>query len=96
MNLNYILKEKKIREKLLKENLKKILKDLKKLVANKVYLFGSLLKGDIDFYCDIDLFVIMPSTKSGNEWSKIIYEEIEKSVAVDFIVFNEKEFQEEK
>jgi len=38
----------------------------------------------------------MPSTKSGKEWSKIIYEEIEKNVAVNFIVFNEKEFQEEK
>ncbi len=96
MNLNFILKEKKIREKLLKENLKKILKDLKKLGANKVYLFGSLLKNNIDFYSDIDLFVIMPATKSGKEWSKIIYEEIEKTVAVDFIVFNEKEFQEEK
>jgi len=29
---------------MLKENLKKILKDLRKLGANKVYLFGSLLK----------------------------------------------------
>jgi len=38
----------------------------------------------------------MPSTKSGKERSKIIYEEVEKTVAVDFIVFNEKEFQEEK
>jgi len=69
---------------------------LKKLGAIKVYLFGSFLRGDIDINSDLDLFVITPEIKSGNEWSSIIYEKIEKSVAVDFIVFNEKEFDSEK
>ena len=38
----------------------------------------------------------MPSTKSGKEWSKIIYEKMEKTFAVDFYCFQLKEFQEEK
>ena len=69
---------------------------MKKLGAIKVYHFGSFLRGDIDINSDLDLFVITPEIKSGNEWSSIIYEKIEKSVAVDFIVFNEKEFDSEK
>jgi predicted nucleotidyltransferase len=94
--IDIINKEKLRRKKLLERNLKKILNDLKKLGAIKVYLFGSFLRGDIDVNSDLDLFVIMPEIKSGNEWSSIIYEKIEKSVAVDFIVFNEKEFDSEK
>lgn len=97
MNIIDIINKEKIRrKKLLEKNLKKILNDLKKLGAIKVYLFGSFLSGDIDINSDLDLFIIMPENKSGNEWSSIIYEQIEKSVAVDFIVFNEKEFDSEK
>lgn len=94
--IDIIIKEKLRRKKLLERNLKKILNDLKKLGAIKVYLFGSFLRGDIDINSDLDLFVIIPEIKSGNELSSIIYEKIEKSVAVDFIVFNEKEFDSEK
>ncbi|MCX8095750.1 MAG: nucleotidyltransferase domain-containing protein [Caldisericia bacterium] len=94
--LNFIYKEKSKRKKLLEKNLKKILNELKKLGALEVYLFGSFLKGNINLFSDLDLFIIMPEDKSGKEWSKIIYEKIEKDVAVDFIIFNKKEFEDEK
>ncbi|MEN2983656.1 MAG: hypothetical protein ABDH25_01350 [Dictyoglomaceae bacterium] len=44
-----------------------MLEELKKLGASKIILFGSLAHGDVD------LLVIMPNTKSGKEWSNLIY-----------------------
>ncbi len=97
MNLiDSLKKEKEKRKKLLEKNLNKILKSLIDLGAKKVYLFGSYLRGDIDLSSDLDFFIVMPNEKSGNEWSKIIYEKVERDVAVDFIVFNENEFESEK
>lgn len=94
--LDFIKKEKLKRKKLLEKNLKKIISQLKKIGALKIYLFGSFSRGDIDIYSDIDLFIVMPEDKSGKEWLDIVYESIEKDVAVDFIVFNKKEFEYEK
>lgn len=97
MNLiDFLNKEKIKRKRLLEKNLKRIVKQLKELGAIRIYLFGSFLKGVINLYSDLDLFIIMPEIKSGKEWSKIIYETVEKDVAVDFIVFNLEEFEEER
>jgi predicted nucleotidyltransferase len=44
-----------------------ITRQLIELGAVKIILFGSLAEGNVDVYSDLDLFVIMPSTKSGDE-----------------------------
>ncbi len=41
--------------------------------AQKIILFGSLASGDVDVNSDLDLFVLMPSAKTGKEWTDIIY-----------------------
>ncbi len=96
MKIDEILERKRERYKKLNRNLNRIVKDLINLGAEKIYLFGSLARGNINEFSDIDLFVVMPSSKSGKEWSKIIYEKVKRDVATDFIVFNKKEFESEK
>jgi predicted nucleotidyltransferase len=63
--------------------------------ALRIILFGSLATGEVDVNSDLDILAIMPETKNGKEWSKLIYESVERGVASDIIVFNRKEFETE-
>lgn len=92
--LKKILRRKEKRKDRLQTSLNSIIRQLKDIGALKIILFGSFAKGDIDVYSDLDLFVFMPSTKTGKEWMNLIYENIERRVASDIIVYNQKEFDE--
>jgi len=70
-----------------------LLKQLKDFGAIKIYLFGSYVRDEIDVNSDLDIFVIMPSNKTGKEWLNFIYSNIERDVASDIIVFNDNEFK---
>lgn len=77
------------RTKLL-QSLDSILDSLKEMGAQKIILFGSFARGDVDVNSDLDLFVLMPSSKTGKEWTDIIYNTLEKKVASHIVVFNQR------
>jgi predicted nucleotidyltransferase len=88
-----ILNRKKERKKELELALKSIKAQLVNFGAKKIILFGSLNSGEIDINSDIDLFVLMPSNKSGKNWINYIYENLERDIACDILVYNESEFE---
>ena len=90
-----ILQKKEERRAKLQRSLNSIVQSLKEMGAKKIILFGSLARGDVDVNSDLDLFVLMPSVKTGKEWTDIIYSTIEKKVATHIIAFNQDEFQKE-
>ena len=92
--LKEILQRKMEREEKLRSSMESITEQLIELGALKVVLFGSLATGNVDVYSDLDLFVIMPSTKSGKEWMKFVYENVERGIDTDMIVYNQKELEE--
>lgn len=92
--LNDILRQKNERRTRLQASLDSITSQLKSLGALKVVLFGSFVKGDVDVNSDLDLFVLMPSTRTGKEWMDMVYEMIERKVASDIIIYNVEEFNE--
>ncbi len=94
LKLKEILQRKNERKARLQASLDSIVTQLKSLGALKVILFGSFARGDVDVNSDLDLLVLMPSTKTGKEWMDTIYEKIERKVASDIIVYNQKEFYE--
>lgn len=71
-----------------------IVSQLRNIGASKIILFGSLAKGDVDVNSDLDLLVIMPTTKTGKGWMNLIYENVERKIASDIIVYNREEFEE--
>lgn len=77
----------------LQTSLDSIVSQLKRVGALKIILFGSFAKGEVDVHSDLDLLVIMPATKSGKEWMKIIYEKVERGCASDIIAYNQEEFE---
>ena len=90
-----IYRKKEERRTKLQRSLHSIVDRLKDMGAQKIILFGSLASGDVDVNSDLDLFVLMPSAKTGKEWTDIIYGTIEKKVASHIIVFNQEEFHKE-
>ena len=92
-NLAKILKRKAERKKKLQQSLESLINQLKSLGALKIILFGSLARDEIDINSDLDVFVLMPSNKSGKEWMDIIYEKREIGVAADIIAYNLEEFK---
>ncbi|MGQ9617303.1 MAG: nucleotidyltransferase domain-containing protein [Spirochaetota bacterium] len=87
-----ILQKKDERKARLEASLTSIIGQLKDLGTLKIIVFGSFAKGDVDVNSDLDLFVLMPSTRTGKEWMNIIYENVDRKVGSDIIVFNEEEF----
>lgn len=88
-----IIKRKMQRKRKLEDAVESIKLQLIKLGAIRIILFGSLIDNDIDIYSDLDLFVIMPSTRSGKEWMNFLYKNLEIDIASDIIVYNEQEFK---
>ena len=87
------MKRKAERKKKLQQSLESLINQLKSLGALKIILFGSLARDEIDINSDLDVFVLMPSNKSGKEWMDIIYEKREIGVAADIIAYNLEEFK---
>lgn len=81
------------RETKLRNSLTIIRNQIKEMGALKIILLGSLMTGEIDVNSDLDLLVIMPDAKSTKEWTKLIYEKVERKVASDIIVYNHQEFE---
>ena len=77
----------------LRKSLDLLLKQLKDFGAIRIYLFGSYARDEIDVNSDLDVFVIMPSNKTGKEWLNFIYSNIERGIASDIIVFNKNEYE---
>jgi len=91
--LELITKNVQLRREKLEGCLASITGQLKALGALKVILFGSLASDEVDVTSDLDLFIVMPNTKSGMEWMGVVYGEIERDCAADMIVYNESEFE---
>jgi predicted nucleotidyltransferase len=92
--LKEILQRKKEREEKLKSSLISVTRQLRDIGALKIILFGSLAEEDVDVSSDLDLLVIMPAEKSGKEWMKLVYENIDVGIASNIIIYNQKELQE--
>lgn len=89
-----LMRRKDEREALLQQSLELIVRQLKGMGALKIIVFGSFAAGKVDVDSDLDLFVVMPSTRTGKQWTDIIYDTIDRKVASDIIVYNDKEFRE--
>jgi predicted nucleotidyltransferase len=93
--LQGILERKNRRKVALQSSLDLIVNQLREMGALKIILFGSLATGEVDIDSDVDILAVMPETKNGKEWSRLIYDSVERGTASDIIVFNRKEFEAE-
>lgn len=82
------------RRETLERNCALIVEQLKALGALKVILFGSLARGEVGLWSDLDLIAVMPSSLSSKAWMRKVHAEVERGIACDIVVYNEKELEE--
>lgn len=81
-------------EKRLKENLERIVDDLKRFYdPEKIILFGSLSSGRVGPYSDIDLVVIKKTKLPYFKRAQQLVDLLDYDVDVDFFIYNPEEFQ---
>jgi len=93
ITLEKLRSQKEARKKQLDHAFGEIIRQLKEMGALKVIAFGSYVSGSIRRWSDLDLLVVMPSTKSGKEWFNEIYDRVEREVAADILPFTEGELK---
>lgn len=78
----------------LKKELDRLVKALRQLGARRIILFGSMARGRLDLFTDIDLLVILDTTLAFVERSVWVYRQVVPRVAADIMVYTPSEFQE--
>ncbi len=81
------------RKRLLERNLEAIRKQLEKMGALKIIVFGSLAGGCVRSTSDLDIISIMPATRSGKQWMKAIYDGVERDVDCDILAYTPRELE---
>lgn len=84
------------RSKALKNELLRIVEELKKAGVKKIILFGSLAKDDIGPASDIDLLVVQETRKRFIKRLEELYNLIDPKYALDLLVYTPSEFEEMK
>lgn len=82
------------RKRELEAGCERIVEQLEGMGAKRVVVFGSYGEGKVGMWSDLDLLVVMPNSRSGKDWRRVVYDEVERGTAVDFIVYNERELEE--
>lgn len=94
VDIRRLLAEKANRRALLDAEVGRIVVQLRERGALKVILFGSAAREDANAHSDLDLIVVMPGEQGFAYWSRRLYEEIDRRVAVDLLPYSEREFAE--
>ncbi len=63
--------------------------------AVRVILFGSLARGATGPWSDLDLLVVMPDVRSGREWGRKIYADLDRMIACDIVAYSRGEWERE-
>jgi predicted nucleotidyltransferase len=66
---------------------------LKALGAVKVILFGSLARGQISLFSDIDLVAVFDQDRPARELTRWVYQNIQASEGVDILAYSQKAFE---
>lgn len=68
-------------------------RQLKALGATKVILFGSLARGEISLFSDIDLLVLFEEDRPSRELTRWVYQSINTGEAVDILAYSQQRFE---
>lgn len=93
LSISNIRSRKEERKKALEKDLRRIKKQLQDMGAQRIILFGSYAQGHVRSWSDLDIICVMPPTRSGREWMKKIYDEIEREVDCDILAYTSEELE---
>ena len=65
-----------------------LVEQLKAMGAKKIVLFGSLARGELSLFSDIDLLVLFDDDRPSRELTRAVYQQIKAREAVDILAYN--------
>jgi predicted nucleotidyltransferase len=71
----------------------RLVEQLKLLGAVQVILFGSLARGQISLFSDIDLLAVFDREQSSHELTRWVYQNIQTGEAVDVLAYGQRAFE---
>jgi predicted nucleotidyltransferase len=74
----------------LEAEIQRLVEQLKAMGATKVILFGSLARGQISLFSDIDLLVLFDEERPSHELTRWVYQNIHAREAVDILAYGQK------
>jgi len=77
----------------LEAEIQRLVDQLKALGASQVILFGSLARGELSLFSDIDLLALFDQERPARELTRWVYQNIETREAVDVLAFSREAFQ---
>jgi predicted nucleotidyltransferase len=69
----------------LEEEIASLVEQLKAMGAVKVILFGSLARGEMSLFSDIDLLVLFDDDRSAHELTREVYQRLRAREGVDIV-----------
>lgn len=66
----------------------RLVEQLKVMGARKIVLFGSLARGELSLFSDIDLLVLFDQDKPSRELTRAVYQQVEAREAVDILAYS--------
>lgn len=70
-----------------------MVEQLKAMGAVKVLLFGSLARGQLSLFSDIDLLVLFDQERPARELTRWVYQNIQAREGVDILAYSQETFQ---
>jgi predicted nucleotidyltransferase len=77
----------------LEAEVKRLVQQLRSLGAQLIILFGSLAKGKISLFSDIDLLVLFDDDRPPRALTRWVYQQIDSREAVDIIAYDRSTFE---
>ncbi len=77
----------------LEAEVQRLVDQLKALGAVQVILFGSLARGQISLFSDIDLLAVFDREQPSHELTRWVYQNIHSREAVDVLAYGRQAFQ---
>lgn len=71
----------------------RLVEQLKALGAVQIILFGSLARGQVSLFSDIDLLALFERPGSARELGRWVYQAIQAGEGVDILAYNREAFQ---
>lgn len=66
---------------------------LKTMGAVKIILFGSLARGELSLFSDIDLLALFPQQQPAHQLTRQVYQHMDTTEAVDILAYSLESFQ---
>lgn len=74
----------------LEQEIPHLVEQLKAMGAGKIILFGSLARGEMSLFSDIDLLVVFDEDRPARELTRDVYRRLQASEGVDILAYSRK------